>query len=137
MSGHRPFNELIKDFSPERQARMADNVRTLKQAMALADLREARGHSQADLAARLHVKQPAVAKMEHRTDMYVSNLRRFIEAMGGTLEIVAHFPESSVTITNFAVLGQTTAETPEPPSGTATPTGTEHREMLGIIDELQ
>jgi hypothetical protein len=40
--------------------------------------------------------------MEHRTDMYVSNLRRFIEGMGGTLEIVAHFPEGSVTITNFS-----------------------------------
>ena len=33
--------------------------------------------------------------------MYVSNLRRFIEAMGGSLAIVAHFPEGSVTITNF------------------------------------
>ena len=40
--------------------------------------------------------------MERRTDMYVSNLRRFIAAMGGTLQIVAHFPEGSVTITNFS-----------------------------------
>jgi hypothetical protein len=50
------------------------------------------------------VQQPAIAKMEHRTDMYVSNLRRFIAAMGGTLEIVAHFPEGSVTITQFSAV---------------------------------
>ena len=101
MSGHHPFRELTKEFSPERQARIADKVRLLKQDMALAELRKARQQSQAELAARLHVNQPAIAKMERRTDMYVSNLRRFIEAMGGTLEIVAHFPEGSVSLTNF------------------------------------
>jgi len=102
MSGHHPFRELTKDFSPERQARIAEKVLQLKQEMALVELRHARQQSQADLAARLHVHQPAIAKMERRTDMYVSNLRRFIAAMGGTLEIVAHFPEGSVTITNFS-----------------------------------
>ena len=51
--------------------------------------------------------------MERRTDMYVSNLRRFIAAMGGTLEIVAHFPEGSVTITNFSAVEA--AEPTEPP----------------------
>ena len=37
MSGHRPFSNLTKDFSPERQARVAAKVQTLKQAMALAE----------------------------------------------------------------------------------------------------
>jgi hypothetical protein len=46
--------------------------------------------------------------------LYVSNLRRFIEAMGGTLEVVAHFPEGSVTITNFCeVEAAETDDTPE------------------------
>ena len=35
-------------------------------------------------------------------DMYVSNLRAYIEAMGGKLNIVAEFPQGDVTITNFA-----------------------------------
>jgi Helix-turn-helix domain len=98
MSGHHPFSELTKNFPPERRARVAEKVQLLKQEMALAELRKARQQSQADLAARLQVHQPAIAKMEHRADMYVSNLRRFIEAMGGTLEIVAHFPEGSVRL---------------------------------------
>jgi ribosome-binding protein aMBF1 (putative translation factor) len=102
MSGHYPFRELTKDFSPERQGRIADKVRLFKQDMARAELRKAHQQSQAELAARLHANQSAIAKLEHRTDMYVSNLRRCIEAMGGTLEIVAHFPDGSVTITNFS-----------------------------------
>ncbi|HLY54666.1 MAG TPA: transcriptional regulator, partial [Stellaceae bacterium] len=52
----------------------------------------------------LHVEQPAVAKLEKRTDMYVSTLRRFIEAMGGELEIVARFPDHSVLIRSFGDL---------------------------------
>ena len=50
----------------------------------------------------LKVNQPAVAKLERRADMYVSNLRAYIEAMGGRLNIVAEFPQGSVVITNFA-----------------------------------
>ena len=50
----------------------------------------------------LKVKQPAVARLERRTDMYVSNLRSYIEAMGGSLNIVAQFPQGNVVITNFS-----------------------------------
>ena len=33
--------------------------------------------------------------------MYVSNLRSYVEAMGGELKIIASFPEGDVAITNF------------------------------------
>jgi hypothetical protein len=118
MTKHHPFSDLTKDFSPARQALVEQKVRALKQEMALHELRKARQQSQADLAERLEVNQPAVAKMERRADMYVSNLRRFIEGMGGKLEIIAHFPEGSVTITNFSAVedddrnpGEPTAKT--------------------------
>lgn len=114
MTGHNPFNNLTKDFSPQRQALVEEKVRALKQEMALHELRKARKQSQADLARRLEVNQPAVAKMERRADMYVSNLRRFIEGMGGELEIVAHFPEGSVTITNFSEVEDDSREQSEP-----------------------
>jgi DNA-binding XRE family transcriptional regulator len=110
MSGHHPFSELTKDWSPERQSQVEEKVCALKQEMALHELRQARAQSQADLAKRLDVNQPAVAKMERRTDMYVSNLRRFIEGMGGHLEIIAHFPEGRVTITNFSEVGTEATE---------------------------
>ena len=59
--------------------------------MALAELRQARERSQEELARTLKVKQPAVAKLEKRADMYVSNLRRYVEALGGSLEITTTF----------------------------------------------
>ncbi len=59
----------------------------------LAELRRARLMTQEQLAADLHVNQASVAKLERRTDMYLSTLRRFVEAMCGELEIVAGFPD--------------------------------------------
>ena len=55
-------------------------------------MREARERSQAEVAEKLHIKQAAVSKLERRTDMYLSTLRSYIEAMGGKLEIIARFP---------------------------------------------
>lgn len=52
------------------------------------------------------VQQPAIAKMEKRTDMYLSTLGSHIEAMGGQLEVVARFPDGAVKISNFAELDQ-------------------------------
>jgi transcriptional regulator with XRE-family HTH domain len=104
MSGRRPFKELTKNFSEERKKRVAERVVALKVEMPLAELRQARERSQEELARVLKVNQPAVAKLEKRTDMYVSNLRRYIEALGGSLEITAKFSDGSVTITNFSDL---------------------------------
>src|SRR3979490_3045732 len=98
MTGHRPFNLLTKGFSSERKARVAARVTQLKADMPLHELRRARERSQEDLARELNVGQPAVAKLERRADMYVSNLRRYVEALGGTLEITARFPDGAVTI---------------------------------------
>jgi len=107
MTGHRPFKDLTKRFSTERRGRVAARVAGLKTEMALAELRQARDRSQQELARTLKVKQPAVAKLEKRTDMYVSNLRRYIEGLGGSLEITATFPEGRVSIINFGDLRRT------------------------------
>ena len=101
MSGHHPFSELTKGFSPDRRRRVDALKAELRAEMPLHELRRARALSQKDLAERLNVQQPAIAKLERRTDVYVSNLRSYIEAAGGQLKIVAEFPEGEVTITNF------------------------------------
>lgn len=77
--------------------------------MLLHELREARALTQQAMGEVLKVRQPAVAKLERRTDMYVSNLRAYIEAMGGQLKIVAEFPQGSVAITNFSEAGEEAA----------------------------
>ena len=110
MTGHRPFKDLTKRFSPERRARVTAKVAELKTEMVLAELRQARDRSQQELARTLKVKQPAVAKLEKRADMYVSNLRRYIEGLGGSLEITATFPEGRVSILNYCDLRKTKPE---------------------------
>ncbi len=101
MTGHRPFSELTKGFTPARRARVAAKAAGLRDAMTLEELRKARDLSQEEVAASLAVGQPAVAKMEKRADMHVSNLRSYIEALGGTLEITAHFGDESVVVDNI------------------------------------
>jgi len=100
----KKFKDLRKAMSPEAQARSHTNAILMKAKLPLAELRQARHYSQEQLASELHVKQPAVAKIEKKTDMYISTLRRFIEAMGGKLEISAHFPEGDVRINQFEEL---------------------------------
>ena len=100
----RKFAELRAKMSPESQARSDDKAHRLMAEMALNELRRARGMSQEELAIVLHVKQPSIAKVEQRTDMYISTLRDHIRGLGGELEIVARFPEGEVKITNFGVL---------------------------------
>jgi DNA-binding XRE family transcriptional regulator len=82
----------------KRTAELIAEEATLRQ------LREARERSQVEMAEKLHVKQAAVSKLERRTDMYLSTLRSYIEAMGGQLEIIARFPQRAVRITQFEAL---------------------------------
>ena len=99
------FSALRQHMSPESQARAKVKAQAMLAEMPLNEVRQARGLSQKMLADVLHVQQPAIAKMEKRTDMYLSTLRSHIEAMGGQLEVVARFPDGAVRISNFADLG--------------------------------
>lgn len=98
----RNFDNLRASMTPQSQARAREKTRKMLAEMPLDELRQARGLSQQMLARLLHVQQPAIAKLEKRTDMYISTLRSHIQAMGGELEITARFPEGDVRIRNFA-----------------------------------
>jgi len=69
--------------------------------MALDELRTAREFTQAELSQVLKVDQGSISKLERRTDMYIGTLRRYIEAMGGSLQIRAVFPDGEVQIKQF------------------------------------
>ena len=95
------FGEGPDEVEPE-ESRATARVLTLVQSRSsthplrragLKQIRQLFGITQAELASTLDVKQSAVSRMEQRSDMYVSNLRRVIEALGGELEIVARFPD--------------------------------------------
>lgn len=101
MTRNCPFAKLHNIQSPERRARNAEAMQGVLRTMSLHELRQARGKARAALAQDLHVGQPSIAKMEQHKDMVVSHRRRYIEALGGKLEITARFPDGEVRITNF------------------------------------
>lgn len=99
----RKFAELEAKMSPEAIARSDKQYKKMAaKLMPLHELRRARGMSQETLAKALKIKQPNVAKVEKRADIYVSTLRGAIEAMGGSLDIIARFPDGNVKIANFS-----------------------------------
>lgn len=100
----KKFDELRTRMSQESRNRAEEKAQKMLAEMPLNELRQARGLSQKMLAELLHVQQPAIAKLEKRTDMYISTLRSHIEAMGGELEMVARFPDGTIKINNFSDL---------------------------------
>jgi DNA-binding XRE family transcriptional regulator len=102
----RKISELRSRMSPEARARAEDRAMARIAAMPLDELRRARGLSQKALAEVLHVQQPSIARLEKRTDMYLSTLRGHIEAMGGELQVIARFPDGAVRISTFSEIGK-------------------------------
>ena len=86
----RSLDHVLADLPVKRRARIerrASELATLK------DLREAVERTQKDLAERLGVGQDTISRIEQRSDILLSTLRRYVEAMGGALELVARFPD--------------------------------------------
>ncbi len=100
----KKFADLRAQMTPQAREQADEKTQTMLAEMPLHEPRRARGLSHKVLAEALHVQQPSVAKLERRTDMYISTLRSHIEAMGGELEVIAKFPDGVVKINNFAEL---------------------------------
>jgi predicted transcriptional regulator len=95
------FKELQAKMPAEARARSEGEAGRMIREMALDELRGALDLTQEHLAELLHVNQAAISKVERRSDMYISTLRKIIEAMGGKLDIRAVLPNGVVRITQF------------------------------------
>lgn len=89
-------------MSPSAQKKAQAKTKKMLIEMPLQELRQARLLSQERLAEILVTKQANISRIERRTDMYISTLRTYIEAMGGTLDIVAKFPDGEVHVNQFS-----------------------------------
>ena len=97
----KSFKNLREKMSPESRARADAMAAELRKEIRLAELRQALGVSQEELAELLEKKQAAISRFERRSDIHVSTLREFVKALGGQLEIIAKFPNGSYHITQF------------------------------------
>jgi len=85
----RSLDQVMAGLPAKRQSKIEERARELA---TLRDLRQAVARTQAELAASLGVGQDTVSRIEGRSDMLLSTLRRYVRAMGGELELVARFP---------------------------------------------
>lgn len=82
------------------EARAAELV---AEEMALRELRKAHHRTQASMAKKLGITQDGVSRLEKRSDLLLSTLRNYVEAMGGNLRLVAEFPDQPpVMLTGFS-----------------------------------
>jgi DNA-directed RNA polymerase specialized sigma24 family protein len=93
----RTHDEIMAALPEERRKRIEVKSLALhREVEGLKALRQLADRSQAEMAQALGVKQPSVLKIERQTDLYLSTLRRFVEAAGGTLELRVELPGQGV-----------------------------------------
>ena len=103
----KSFDELARKTMSKPALRKAEErAREILAEMLLSEIRQAAGATQKQLAARLGIKQPTLARMERQGDIQVGTLQRIVAALGGKLEITAKFPKGRVAIRPFGTQGR-------------------------------
>lgn len=89
----RTLKEVLDILPPKRRAEIDRRFEELvNEVESLRELRRLSEMSQAKIAKSLNISQPAVSKIEKQTDMYLSTLRGYVEAMGGELDVIVRLP---------------------------------------------
>jgi DNA-binding XRE family transcriptional regulator len=103
----RTLDEVLAAMPEDRQARIEARTAELHaEVEGLKALRKLAQRSQEQIAQSLGIKQPSVVKIEKQTDLYLSTLRRFVEAAGGTLELRVELPGTGpFTLTGVGEIG--------------------------------
>ena len=92
----KTLQEKLNALSASRRKKIEKRAGVLiAEEMTMRELRKARKITQTEMAKTLGVKQEQVSRIEKRTDMHLSTLRRSIEAMGGELTLIAKFPDGA------------------------------------------
>ncbi len=87
------LEEMIARLPTAEQAAIKKrSAELINEAVTLQQMRKARALTQKKLAKKLGVGQVAISKLEGRSDLLLSTLRTYIEAMGGTLDLIVRFP---------------------------------------------
>jgi DNA-binding XRE family transcriptional regulator len=87
-------NDVIKKLSPAQRKKVeARAAQLIAEEMTLRELRKARKLTQVRMAKQLGITQDSVSRLEKRSDLLLSTLRKTVEAMGGNLSLVAEFPD--------------------------------------------
>ena len=100
----KTLNDKMAEFSESRRQKIDARAAELAaEEMSLRDLRRAHRLTQACVGKALKIGQDGVSRLEQRSDLLISTLRNYVEAMGGDLQLVARFPDRpAVAVTGLA-----------------------------------
>lgn len=115
----RTLKEKLDSLPRARRSKIKRRAAELvEQELSLRDLRKALRHTQVDIAKKMKVGQDTVSRYEQRTDMMLSTLERYVSAMGGTLTLLAEFPDREPV--RVRTLGELSDEAEEVTTGILT-----------------
>ena len=114
------LERIRKSLSPARRRRIATRAAAMiADEQSLQDLRRAHGVTQAAMAEALGIGQDGVSRLEQRSDMRLSTLRGYVEALGGRLSIVAEFPGQAPVVLSARSRGERASARDERPASPA------------------
>src|SRR5438876_11356428 len=89
----KSLEDVLNALTPEQRARVETRAQELiEEELTLRDLRQAQHLTQERMAELLGVEQENVSRIERRADLLLSTLASYVAAMGGTLRLIAEFP---------------------------------------------
>jgi transcriptional regulator with XRE-family HTH domain len=93
------LKDKMKELSPSQRKKVeARAAELIAEEMTLRELRHARKLTQVQMAKTLGVTQDSVSRLEKRSDLLLSTLRKTVQAMGGNLSLVAEFPDRAPVV---------------------------------------
>jgi transcriptional regulator with XRE-family HTH domain len=111
----RNIDRITGGLPPGRRAKIEGRARQLiGEEMTLQQLRKARHLTQVQMAKLVNIGQDNISRLERRSDLLISTLRSYVEAMGGALKIVVEFKEGTAVISGLAT--EEPVERPKPVS---------------------
>ena len=95
----RNVNDIISKLSSAQRKRVeAHAAELIAEEMTLRELRRARKLTQVSVAKALGITQDSVSRLEKRSDILLSTLRKTVRVMGGNLSLVAEFPDRAPVV---------------------------------------
>jgi DNA-binding XRE family transcriptional regulator len=109
----KTLEQKMAELGAARRRSVEKRARALAaEEMALAELRQAKALTQKTMAETLGIGQDGVSRLEKRSDLLISTLRDYVEAMGGRLRLIAEFPDhASVELAGLAAIESVKAKT--------------------------
>jgi transcriptional regulator with XRE-family HTH domain len=110
----KTLDQMIGSLSPQRREKIAERTKQLiAEEYALRRMREARGLTQVRIAELMHIRQDSVSRLESRSDLLLSTLKSYVQAMGGSLRLTVEFPDGVAA--ELSSLGEPCEPDGEPP----------------------